>query len=431
MKLKWSKYNFLSKGSDNNYVLYNSYTNNLMEIDESDFPTIERLRNNNFHGIDDEFMQELLDESILVEDDDLIYQKVKLSRLNTRFRSDIVHLTIVPTMACNFSCPYCFENDVQTRRTMDRDTQNEVINYIKSLKNLRYLSIDWYGGEPLIAFDVIVYLMKKIKELNIESFFSSIVTNGYLLNKKIINQLKELGITRMQVTIDGLENTHNQRRPHKVNTDSFKKIIDNLILINILYPELEVHIRVNIDKNNANEFFEVSKYISNVVKGTNIYTYPAYVTDYSSCNSSFCLLGREEQAEFALSNADKYPFERFYYPRTRVNECTARFANSFVIGPEGELYRCWCDAGNKDKKCGTLKDGVTNTDIYTKYMMLEDPLFDEKCKTCSYFPICNGGCVLRRINNHGNEDGSLCTIQKEQMQKFIKLYHEKTCKVNH
>ena len=58
---------------------------------------------------------------------------------------------------------------------------------------------------------------------------SSIVTNGYLLNEYIINQFKELGIRRMQITIDGLKDTHNQRRPHKTNKDSFEKIMNNLI----------------------------------------------------------------------------------------------------------------------------------------------------------------------------------------------------------
>ena len=162
-----------------------------------------------------------------------------------------------------------------------------------------------------------------------------------------------------------------------------------------------------------------------MVTGQNIYTYPAYVTDYTSCNTSQCLLNRIDQAEFALSNADKYPFEKYYYPRTRISECTARYANSFVIGPDGALYRCWCDVGNREKICGTLKDGIINTNLYTKYMTDEDPLFDKDCRQCSYFPICDGGCVLRRFNNHGNKDYSLCTIQKEYLEGFMKLYRKK------
>jgi len=413
------------EGPDNSFLLYNAYSNDLMEVNEEDYGKLLLLKHGKADKIEDEFIEELADESILVDDDELIYQKIKLSRLNTRFRSDIIHLTIVPTMGCNFSCPYCFENSVQERKTMTEKTQDDLVEFIKSYKNLHYLSIDWYGGEPLLAFDTIFSLMTKIRALGIESLYSSIVTNGYLLNEKIINQFKSIGISRMQITIDGLENTHNKRRPHKTNIDSFQKIIQNIILVSKIYPELEVHIRVNIDKDNANEFFEVSKYIRSVVEGTNIYSYPAYITDYNSCNSSFCLLNRIEQAEFALNNTEKYPFERFYYPRTRINECTARFANSHVIGPEGELYRCWCDVGEKDKICGNIKDGVTNTNVYTQYMTYSDPLFDEMCKKCSYFPICNGGCVLRRINNNGNDDFSLCTIQKDRISEFMNLYYEK------
>lgn len=419
--LTWSKYNFLiNLEEESRYFIYNSYTNNLMELDYEYWQEIQKIKEGEKETNND-FIKELKEECILVEDDELLYQKIKLSRLNTRFRSDIIHLTIVPTMGCNFACPYCFEKDVSDRYTMSKDIQKGIIQFIKKYQNLHYLSIDWYGGEPLLAFNAIENLMNEINTLNIESFHSSIVTNGYLLNEYIINQFKELGIRRMQITIDGLKDTHNQRRPHKTNKDSFEKIMNNLILTSKIYPELEVHVRVNIDKDNSEDFFKVNEYIKSNVKSTNIYAYPAYITDYNSCNTSFCLLNRIEQSEFALENGDKYPFDRFYYPRTRINECTARFANSFVIGPEGELYRCWCDVGDKSKVCGTIYDGVTNTDIHTRYMTYEDPLFDLQCKKCSYFPICNGGCVLRRINNNGNTNLELCTIQKEKIDEFIKL----------
>lgn len=416
----WSKYNFLVELEEGRYVLYNSYTNNLVELTVEDWEKIKLIKEGN-RIIDKDLIDELIEECILVEDDELIYQKVKLSRLNTRFRSDIIHLTIVPTMGCNFACPYCFEKDVHDRKTMSAEIQDGVIEFIKKYQNLHYLSIDWYGGEPLLAFNVIENIMNKINTLNIESFHSSIVTNGYLLNESIINKFKELGIKRMQLTIDGLKDTHNQRRPHKTQKDSFETIINNLILTSQLYPELEVHVRVNIDKDNSEEFFMLNEYLRKIINSTNIYAYPAYITDYNSCNTGFCLLNRLDQADFALKNGDKYPFDRFYYPRTRINECTARFANSFVIGPEGELYRCWCDVGESSKICGSIYEGVTNADVHTKYMTYEDPLFDTQCKECSYFPICNGGCVLRRINNKGNNNLDLCTIQKGRIEDFIKL----------
>ena len=57
-------------------------------------------------------------------------------------------------------------------------------------------------------------------------------------------------------------------------------------------------------------------------------------------------------------------------------------------------------------------------------MTYEDPLFDLQCKKCSYFPICNGGCVLRRINNNGNKNLELCTIQKEKIDELLKTISE-------
>ncbi|GHT32040.1 radical SAM/SPASM domain Clo7bot peptide maturase [Bacteroidia bacterium] len=420
----WSKYNFLIELDNCKFLLYNSYTNNLMEVDNDDYNRLLQIKTGDFTNIPDSFLQELNDNSILVENDDTIFQKIKLTRLNNRFRSDTLLLAITPTMACNFACPYCFEENAQKGYTMTEDTINDIITLVKLYKNLQSLNVVWYGGEPLLGFDKIIEITKKIQQLPIDNYGAFMITNGYLLDKNKISKLKELRISKIQITIDGLENTHNQRRPHKQKNDSFQKIISNLIELYKEYPEIITHIRVNLDKNNMDEFFELNDYLKSKIQNPLLILYPAYVTEYNnSCKSSFCLLNQTDQANFAIKNGDKYSFDKFYYPQTSVSECSARVMHNYVIGARGELYKCWCDVGNEDKIVGNIKDGITNTNLYTKYMCDADPLYDKNCVECSYFPICNGGCPFVRLKHEESMD--VCTIQKNRLKDFLTLHYKK------
>lgn len=97
-----------------------------------------------------------------------------------------------------------------------------------------------------------------------------------------------------------------------------------------------------------------------------------------------------------------------------------RTLQNVVIGPSGEFYKCWCDVGKMNKSYGDVRVGVTNPDMLAKLMSAEDQLFDGKCKVCSYFPICDGGCSFLRIKNPSSSEN--CTVQKNRLEKFIFEY---------
>lgn len=425
MKKNWSRYNYLVEYSENVFLLYNSYTNNLFEFDREGYSNLLKIKNKNFSDSNDDLINELVDNYVLVDNDELLANKIKLARLSTRFTATRMNLTIAPTIACNFACPYCYEEGAIKNKIMLEEVENNIISLVKSYKGLERLNVDWYGGEPLLVFDNIVRLTKKLQSLSIPEYKATIITNGYLLDEEKISMFKELGISRVQVTMDGMEEIHNKRRPHKTNSDSFERISKNLSKLHQICPEVELHVRVNIDKDNADDFFILNNHLRKTINSAKFFAYPAYVTDFNPCKASFCMMDRVEQAEFVLNNNDKYPFARFYYPITKIGECTARFMNSYIVGPEGELYKCWCDVGDAAKITGTLKEGIVNSELYTNYMCDSDPLSDEKCLSCSCFPICNGGCAFRRLKNkiHEKKD-DLCTIQMGNMEKFIKLYYE-------
>ena len=121
------------------------------------------------------------------------------------YGSDTFELTIIPTDACNFSCQYCYQ-DGQPHIMND---YGSLFNYIKfTLKKVKLLIINWFGGEPLICGQNIVEFMKKVKQeckSNNVLLYSTITTNGSLLSYDLFCELTKVGIFYYQITLDGLE----------------------------------------------------------------------------------------------------------------------------------------------------------------------------------------------------------------------------------
>lgn len=94
------------------------------------------------------------------------------------------------------------------------------------------LALNWFGGEPLLYFDEIMFpLSKTIKEMTENNgiiFQNSITTNGYLMDKDRIEKFSEIGLNDFQITLDGDEITHNNIRFTKNGGGSFRRIIENI-----------------------------------------------------------------------------------------------------------------------------------------------------------------------------------------------------------
>jgi len=110
-------------------------------------------------------------------------------------------------------------------------------------------------------------------------------------------------------------------------------------------------------------------------------------------------------------------------------ECPVRCDNSWVICPDGSLYKCWEIAGNEDFKVGYINnDGtitITNESLLLQYLEGADPLSDNNCIKCKTYPICGGGCVHARImKKYYNAKVNTCAYSKDFIEKFISVYYE-------
>lgn len=423
----WSKYNILSKSEKYGYLLFNTMSLAFIRINEQDIDMWKKLRETpdsytNFQNYDF-----LIKARILVDNQEDDLNVYLADVLKNRYNSSDMALTILPTRGCNFGCIYCYEQD-RPNVLMNEQTEKAIVKFVCSNSNLKRLSVVWYGGEPLLNFDSMVRLTKMFKQLNIE-YSAKIVSNGYLLTKEKADLMKDLAIRNIQITFDGSEEIHNQRRFLLGGQPTYRKIMDNLKYLLSINKEITIDIRTNIDRRNKDDYNKFYQDFKSEINDKRVTMYPGFVSDLlsSECVSpEFNISEGGYKAQFILDIFDKYGIEiKSFLPKYRRHSCVASKYFAFVIGPEGELYKCWRMVGNQKEAIGNVNDDSFDMVKFSKYLIGADYTLDSKCLQCEFITLCGGGCPLVRMRNK-YEKISLnhCCPEKTHMEQLMELRYE-------
>lgn len=163
-----------------------------------------------------------------------------------------LHLIIMPTERCNFRCTYCYESFEIGK--MSRSVINSIKNLIsKRVSSLDRLIISWFGGEPLLAKEIVTEIQEfaffESNKFPQCSLSSTITTNGYFLNAEMAKNLTSMGLNRFQVTLDGTKDCHDKTRLLASGKGSFDQIWGNITsLLNSSYV-FELLLRVHYTAN--------------------------------------------------------------------------------------------------------------------------------------------------------------------------------------
>lgn len=431
--MHWSRYNVLFQSEKFGYFLYNTLSNTLIELAQSHYRVLEGLQKNETSSSinDSNFFALLQNKKVLLNNDDetrLILAQ-QYQRQAICFDTSKLGLTICPTLGCNFRCSYCFEHSQKESNTITPETVERLIDFIKSYKSIRNLSIAWYGGEPLLAFDSICDITEKIKALDLNVEDAGMVTNGYLLNKEKIALLDDLKIKFIQITLDGHEDAHDKRRILAGGGPTFQRILANIdALMNSSYSGT-CSIRVNIDKNNQNNFIYFREALLERYEGKKLSVYAGRVDinidhayDKSRC------LNRQEWVDFTFDmhhRGSRAPTVGFYPSGHLESICVATTHYGFVVGPEGELYKCWEDVGRHEMVIGNIHEDepITNLELQAMYSIGIDAYNDPDCQQCNVLPICGGGCANKRLRSKfGKEKIEFCSPYKKNLLIFLETY---------
>lgn len=423
--MKESRYN-ISVEHNGEQLMFNSRTTATAALDRPALDILEAVK----QGVEVEetdLVKEMKRVGFLVDDSIDELQQLEMNYNLSKYQRAGLGLVIAPTMACNFACPYCYEGD--QKGVMSEELQDKIIDLVSDFaKNCQYVSITWFGGEPLLAKKTIYSMSEQLIEIcqreNVD-YEAGMVSNGYLLDEETILKLKKYQVTLIQITLDGLPETHNQKRKLRNNSGepTFDRIVDNILLAK--KHGIRTSIRINVDKETQGELEELLEMI--IEKGLGEDLYLGHVegnTDSSKGFAENCLSAEE----FARVYAD---FENLLFSRklhtdypmpTRMN-CGADYLYSYVIDADGDMYKCLNDIGIKENSIGnmgSLEDFVqlvqNPNQNYSKYLTWS-PFDFEKCKKCKILPICLGGCQY-----NGRDAGEpICENWKYELEEYIKL----------
>lgn len=441
--MKPSKYNIFFKHKGQEFA-FNGMSCALAEITD-DFKNIirslETLDETNLNEDTKELLNLMKEGKYIIDDNDDELSILKYKNYGGKFRSNTLGLTIAPTLACNFACPYCYEH---TRNEfMDDDTKNAIYSQVEmAAKRNENVDIAWYGGEPTLAKDIIVEMSKKmikICEKNGVKYEAGLTSNCFLLDDKFVKNMLNLKITMAQATLDGPPATHNLTRILKTGEGTFDTIIDNAKKMKA--NGVDVQFRVNIAKfNNSCNFEELLDIlIANGFGGCDVRI--GQIVEYSDKCSKIagqCFSNKEMATEFAkyykllvkkgfmLNSRAK----QAYFPRLKAHFCGADNNNSFVIDPSGNLYKCWVEIGEIAHSFGNIKDFKNMKIISTHKENIEyitwSPFDHKECLECTALPFCMGGCPHEAKKKNGKPD---CINFKYNLVDMLKIYCDQVANV--
>lgn len=441
--MKFSKYNFLFRSEKYGHLMFNAETKACVWLSEEDFKVLRLIEQDpkNIEIVGEKTKEALLCARIIVENEDQIMYKKRMHYFFNAFDSSNLGLAIAPTTDCNFLCPYCYEAN-KAHHYMNSDVENKLINFICGHNRVSKLNITWYGGEPLMGFSSIQHILGEVSKIeHLKLCQHTMTTNGYLLDKHKSLFFKQYPLSCVQITVDGTRDFHDTRRvlsPDKSPT--FDRIIENVGTFIEINPDTRISIRVNIDHSNEDSFVDLYRQLHALWPGKeNLIVYPAFVKDFQSLRTkisedNFSINGCRDVC-FTISDKLLF-FEKLhkefgininFSPEYTVGGCGATTLNYYVVGPQGELYKCWNDIGNPKAVVGSIfADGIiTNYDLLSRYIAGPNMFDDEKCMKCKIMTICDGGCMWNRHKNlFENANISLCSSRISNPEKAFELYYE-------
>lgn len=320
-----------------------------------------------------------------------------------RYASNSLHLIIMPTEDCNFRCVYCYESFL--RKGMTNEMQAAIIKHVESKLDLESLEISWFGGEPLLELQTVLSITSRLSQYCDQrkiDFKSSATTNGYLLTPESLESVVGSGVTNFQITLDGLEHDHDERRPGRNGERTFSTILENLR--HAASTDLKFHIilRHNFDPGNLERVDEFLDVLANEFGNDPRFTCNfqaigrwggADDADLNVCEGRVALDSELTTKSKALERGLR-DATTFSLMQPQGSTCYAANPNSFVIGSDGKLYKCTVELDYHDRNIvgQLLPDGSMDLDWRKMALWCETDGEggDKKCTSCWFKPSCHG-----------------------------------------
>lgn len=342
---------------------------------------------------------------------------------------------------CNLACKYCFAGKGEydgPKGLMSFETGKKALDFlVEQSGTRRNLEVDFFGGEPLLNWDVCKKLVeygRSIEKKYDKNFRFTVTTNGVLLNDEIMEFCnKEMG--NVVLSLDGRKETHDRLRITRKNTGSYDMIIDKF--------------KKFAQSRNQKDYY---------MRGT----YTHFNTDFSNDVIHMADLGFKElsiepvvcspEEEYALKESD-LPILKDQY-EILANEMLRRYrkGNGFTfyhymidldagpcivkrvsgcgvgteymaVTPDGELYPCHQFVGDEKFLLGDIWNGVQNKKVLEQFENC-NVYSHKECKDCFAKLYCSGGCAANAYHSTGSVSGVYefgCELHRKRIECAVML----------
>ncbi len=342
---------------------------------------------------------------------------------------------------CNLACRYCFAGEGEykgDRSLMSFEVGKKALDFlVENSGSRRNLEVDFFGGEPLLNFDVVKQLVAYGRELEKERdkhFRFTLTTNGVLLNDDVID-FANREMDNIVLSIDGRKEVHDRMRPFKNGEGSYDYIIDKFKKVAESRKQSKYYVRGTFTRENldfvkdvlslADQGFEQIS-VEPVVAGPEE-PYAIREEDVPAICREYDELAREmlkREKEGRGFNFFHYMIDLSGGPCVykRLSGCGSG-TEYLAVTPWGDFYPCHQFVGEEQFCLGNVDEGIVNTEMRDRFKMC-NVYAKEECRKCFARFYCSGGCAANAWHSHHDiqkpyEIG--CKLQRKRIECAIMM----------
>lgn len=450
----FSRYNLILPMKENPefpYIIMNPLSGAFDLVPQTDYERLMDLQRG--ASVEDEgLIQYLVSRGYLYlkESDEQVKIQHRLPEFETALKETAPQVLLVPTYTCNLACPYCYQNGIKHKKDLiTREVVDAFFTHLERQFLDRKPFITLFGGEALNASlrqkEMIDYIVKKAAD---GGYAISAVTNGYNL-REYLDLLQQAEVKEIQVTLDGPQAIHDERRHTAGGEGTYSQIMAGLA--EAIQRKIPINLRVVVDKSNFEDLITLAEELEQkgwldlppqrfkTQIGRNYELFECYATPDH-------LLGQAEHWAHFIQLAEKYPvLKKFHSPEFKgihhmvqtgelylpsFDTCPA-CKTEWVYDLYGDIYGCTATTGQDEYKVGTFYPEYQVNETEVGEWQQRNVLTIPECQTCDVSLICGGGCGAISKNRLGRVQGPDCRPIKEILTLGLEYYGDRILKMGY
>lgn len=342
---------------------------------------------------------------------------------------------------CNLACKYCFaeEGEYHGRRAlMDFETGKKALDFlIENSGSRRNLEVDFFGGEPLMNWQVVKDLVaygRELEKTNDKHFRFTLTTNGVLLNDEV-QEFVNKEMDNVVLSLDGRKEVNDRMRPFRNGKGSYDLIVPKFQKLADSRNQERYYVRGTFTRDNLDFSNDVLHFADLGFKQMSIEPVVGPETDPYAIREEDLPVIMEEYDKLAKIMIEREKegkgFNFFHFMiDLEGGPCVAKRLSGcgsgteyLAVTPWGDLYPCHQFVGQEEFLMGNVDEGVKRPEIADDFRSC-NVYSKEKCKNCFAKFYCSGGCMANAYNFHGTIHDTYeigCEMQRKRVECAIMM----------